>query len=325
MKHLPRLVKLLIAVGCLGILGFSLLYFIINEKAEWIPERALELVQEAELLERPEAKRCSECHKDIYEAWKESRHSISWTSKTYIEASEDRTKEKCLACHIPQSVQGKKPSPRLDRREEGIYCVSCHFIDNKMNGPYGLLAPPHPTHRNPDYRRSNFCGSCHEKTFKEWQETKIEDTCQDCHMPGTKARLTQKIGFNLLHKKRWVGDHRFVHGEITDKDIILESAFKGKFFTLSLLNKTIPHDVPTADNGDPRLYLYITFFNQAGEEVDSAKEIIAPQQETALPYGKKMEYRYRLFDPVSRAEVELKYQPAWTKEKTDLWEISVAN
>jgi len=135
-------------------------------------------------------------------------------------------------------------------------------------------------------------------------------------MPRKKGRLTQKAGFNLLHKKRWVGDHRFLHGEIKEKDVVMESGWEENFFIISLKNQTIPHFVPTADNGDPRLYLYIKFFNEAGEEVDNAKEIIAPQQETALPYNKKMRYRYRLFDKIIKAEVELKYQPAWSKEKS---------
>ena len=74
--------------------------------------------REPQLLQRPEAKRCSECHKAIYEAWNESRHSIAWTSKNYIEASENKSKEKCLPCHIPLPVQGEKPTPRLDRRDE---------------------------------------------------------------------------------------------------------------------------------------------------------------------------------------------------------------
>ena len=103
----------------------------------------------------------------------------------------------------------------------------------------------------------------------------------------------------------------------------MEARFQGKTFALSLLNKTVPHWVPTADNGDPRLYLYITFFNEAGEEVDRAKEIIAPQRETALPYGKKVDYQYRLFDKVSRAEVKLKYKLAWSKEKSDVWKRTV--
>ena len=142
-------------------------------------------------------------------------------------------------------------------------------------------------------------------------------------MPRKKGRLTQKKGLNLLHKKRWVGDHRFLHGKITEKDVILETGWEEKFFSLSLKNNTIPHFVPTADNGDPRLYLYIQFFNDEEEEVDSAKEIIAPQQETALPYNKKINFRYRLFDPVSKAVVELKYQPAWSKDKQPVFSKTV--
>lgn len=320
---MTRLLNLLTAIACFAICGIAIAYFLINEKFEWIPESALELAREPDLLERPEAKRCGDCHKTIYDSWKKSRHSISWTSKTYIEASENRSKEKCLACHIPQSVTGEKPSPRLDQRDEGIYCVSCHFINNKMNGPYDLIAPPHPTYRNPDYVRSNFCGSCHQKTYKEWQATKVEDTCQDCHMPRVRARLTQKFGLSLLHKKKWVGDHRFLHGEINEKSIEMEAVFQESFFKVSLLNKTVPHSIPTADNGDPRLYLYIKFINSAGKEVDSVKEIIAPQQETALPFNKKIFFQYRLFEPVSQAQIVLKYQPAWSKEKELIWEKMV--
>lgn len=316
MKRSSRILDLVVGAGLVGVSGIALLYFLINERFEWIPESALALARDPEILKRPPAKKCSECHKDIFEAWKESRHSISWTSETFIEASENRTKEKCLPCHIPQSVQGEKPSPRIDLRDEGIYCVSCHFIDNKMHGPYDLLAPPHPTFRNPDYVRSDFCGSCHQKTLKEWKATQVEDTCQDCHMPRKKGRLTQKAGLNLLHKKRWVGDHRFLHGKITEKDLVLETRWEENFFNISLKNQTIPHLVPTADNGDPRLYLYIKFLNERDDEVDSAKEIIAPQQETALPYNKKINYRYRLFGPVEKVLVELKYQSAWSKEKT---------
>jgi hypothetical protein len=322
MKTFSRVLDLIIGIGLIGISGIALFYFLINERFEWIPEIALELVRDQEILKRPPAKKCSECHKNIFKAWKESRHSVSWLSETFIEASENRSKEKCLPCHIPQSVQGEKPEPRTDLRDEGIYCVSCHFINNKMHGPYDLLAPPHPTFRNPDYVRSNFCSSCHQKTFKEWKATQIEDTCQDCHMPRKKGRLTQKTGLNLLHKKRWVADHSFLHGKITEKDVVFKATWEENFFNISLENQTIPHFVPTADNGDPRLYVYIKFFN-GKEEVDNAKEIIAPQQETALPYNKKIYYRYRLFDAVSKAVVKLKYQPAWSKEKTEVFSKTV--
>jgi len=139
-------------------------------------------------------------------------------------------------------------------------------------------------------------------------------------MPRTKSRLTQKLPLSLLHKKKWVGNHKFLHGDITEKDILIEVEFKERYFNFSLLNKTVPHRVPTADNGDPRLYLYITFLNAAGDQVDQMKWIIAPQQDTALPFNKKMGFRYRLFDPVDQANIVLKYQPAWSKEKDLVWE-----
>ena len=101
--------NLLTAIGYFAVAGIAITYFFINEKFEWIPETALELVREKELLERPDAKSCSECHEGIYKAWKESRHSVSWISKTYVEASENHSKEKCLACHIPESVMRNRP------------------------------------------------------------------------------------------------------------------------------------------------------------------------------------------------------------------------
>ncbi|MBN4078049.1 hypothetical protein JYT29_01830, partial [Nitrospina gracilis] len=113
MKRSSRIFDLIIGVGLIGVAGFAMLYFLVNERFEWIPEQVLELARDPEILKRPAAKKCSECHKAIYEAWKDSRHSISWTSENFIEASENHTKEKCLPCHIPKSVRGEKPSLRL--------------------------------------------------------------------------------------------------------------------------------------------------------------------------------------------------------------------
>jgi hypothetical protein len=181
-------------------------------------------VRQPDLLKRPEARRCGECHQEIFEAWKKSRHSLAWVSKNYIKDSEKRTKEKCLACHIPTTVHaGEKPEPRLDRRNEGIYCVPCHVKDGAMHGPHKLVAPPHPTQYNQDYNASKMCGSCHEKTFKEWKATGERDTCQSCHMPRKRMRLTQKAPLSLLHNERWVGDHRFLHGDF-EPDTLKETA-----------------------------------------------------------------------------------------------------
>ncbi len=295
-------------------------YYMINFKPQWIPEPLTGLVRQAELTENPNAERCSECHQTIFESWKKSRHSLAWVSKFFIEDSENRTKEKCLPCHIPQVVKnGEKPSPRLTHRDDGVYCVPCHLVDGAMNGPHDLYAPPHPTKLNEDYRKSKICGSCHEKTYKEWQNTGHEKTCQSCHMPASKNRLVQKFFLGWLHAPKKTGDHSFPRGDVSEENLKVNGRFlEGNRFSLGLLNTSVPHFMPTADNGDPRLYAVLTLFDAKGEQLDRYKEIIAPQQETALPFNKEVTFIYPLFGPVSRAELLIQYRPAWSKEKQEI-------
>ncbi|NIQ00063.1 MAG: hypothetical protein GWM98_06280 [Nitrospinaceae bacterium] len=315
-----------VGAGLLGILAFSTGYLLINHRPDWIPGRIVQSLRQPELLEHPGAKRCSECHRTIYEAWKKSRHSVAWVSETYIEDSENRSKEKCLSCHIPQPVRpGQKPEPRLTHREDGVYCVSCHVVDRAMNGPYALFSPAHPTRQNPEYRKSKFCSSCHEKTVEEWQATGVDKPCQSCHMPRTpNRRLVQRFFLTLLHSRKEMADHRFPHGEVSDREVRVSAEFEAGRVTVTLLNATVPHHVPTADNGDPRLFLYVSFLDETGRIRDTFKEILAPQQDTALPYQQPVSYRYRLREPVKRLAVALKYRPAWSKEKQDVLERTFA-
>lgn len=308
-----------------GLAGLAGGYLVINHAFYLIPDPAKKLIAKADLLENVEARRCSECHKLIFESWKKSRHSQAWISENYIKDSENRTKEKCLNCHIPQEVRaGVKPDPRSWARDDGIYCIPCHVLDKQMNGPYDLYAPPHPTRQNADYRKSKICGSCHQKTFKEWTATGNEKTCQECHMPHVEGRLTQKFPLSLLHSPKSVGDHSFPHGEITADSLAVSARIENGSLLVTLLNKSIPHLVPTAENGDPRLFLSVLFYDASGNEVDKYKEILAPQQETALPFGVKKEFQYPLGNnPIQRVEVLLKYQPAWSKDKQDVRSLSL--
>ena len=303
-----------------GILGAAAVYFLINHQPQWIPAPLTALARQPQLTQGPEAKRCSECHRTIFDSWKKSRHSLAWTSKIFIEDSENRTKEKCLPCHIPKMVKnGEKPSPRLDHRDDGIYCVPCHLVDGAMNGPYDLYSPPHPTKQNPDYRKSKICGSCHEKTYKEWQQIGHEKTCQACHMPASKNRLVQKFFLGWFHAAKQTGDHSFPRGDVTPENLKVRGQFlKGARFSLGLLNDAVPHAMPTADNGDPRLYVYLKFLDKSGEEVDQYKEIIAPQQETALPYNKEVSFTYPVAGQVERVQLSIQYRPAWSKEKQEI-------
>jgi hypothetical protein len=323
MKKLFSLVFLAAMIGAVA--G---LWLLINVVPHWAPNILLQTARQKDLLEAPRARRCGECHKEIFQAWEKSRHHVAWNSETYVKDSENRTKEKCLPCHIPQRVvAGDKPEPRLTQREEGVFCVSCHLTDGAMNGPYELLSPPHPTRKKEEYRSAKFCGTCHEKTYKEWTASGAVTPCQDCHMPRRLGRLTQKFPLSLLHRQREVADHRFLHGEFAAADLEFRATISGGKLRVALLNRKIPHRVPTADNGDPRLYLVVTQYGPDNAEPERTREILAPQQDTALAFGKETAFDYALNPSTLRTEVLLQYKPAWSKDKTVIrsWSSAPAN
>lgn len=319
-----KLIRRGLALGGLGFAALFAVYFVINVIPGVIPDALVAQARQPELLKYPEAKRCSECHQDIFDAWKKSRHSVAWVSEGYVKASENHSKEKCLNCHVPTTVfPGEKPEPRLNHRDDGVYCVPCHVKDDAMHGPYDILSPPHPTKQDDAYRTAKFCSSCHEKTYKQWQATGSKKTCQSCHMQRKVARLTQKFPLYVLHAKREVADHSFPKRDIKEVDIEVKAAFTTRLIEITLTNRNVPHWVPTADNGDPRMYLYTTFYDVEGNVIDELKEIIAPQQDTALPYQEPVNYRYLAGERVRRAELLLQYKPAWSKEKSDVRRVEI--
>ncbi len=299
-------------------------YAVINFAYPFIPEVVIELVRQPELVKNAKAKDCAECHEEIFEAWKKSRHFQAWTSPVFIEDSENRSKEKCLSCHSPGTVKpGEKPSLRLDHRDDGVFCISCHVRNGAMEGPFELFSPPHPTKKNGDYRESKFCSSCHPKTFKEWKAIGKDAICQDCHMRRNPGRLTQKFPLSFFHSSKQVANHSFPAGIVEEEDIAVDYEWKGTAITVKLTNKFALHNLPTADNGDPRFYLYVTLFDAKGIELDRAKEILAPQQETALVYGQPTSFLFLAPKETTRAEIEIMRKPAWTKEKQSIKKLEL--
>jgi len=318
--------KKYIWVGVAGFLfaGVVASYVIINYAYPFIPEIVVDLVRKPELVKNAKAKDCADCHEEIFEAWKKSRHFQAWTSSVFIEDSENRSKEKCLSCHAPDTVKpGEKPSLRLEHRDSGVFCISCHVRDGAIEGPFELFSPPHPTRKNQDYRKSKFCSSCHPKTFKEWKAISKDAICQDCHMRRNPGRLTQKFPLSFFHSSKQVANHSFPAGIVEDEDIAVDYEWKGASITVKLTNKFALHNLPTADNGDPRFYLYLTLFDVNNEEIDRAKEILAPQQETALIYGQPTPFLFLAPKGTARAEIEIMRKPAWTKEKQSIKKLEI--
>ena len=324
MKTRIRWIRWSFLLLALAVLAGLALFKLINEQPRLIPAFLVEQVRQPDLLEYPEARRCADCHQEIFEAWKKSRHSLAWVSESYIKNSENRSKEKCLACHVPKEVvPGVKPDPRLQQRDDGIYCVPCHVRNGAMNGPYDLFSPPHPTRKNADYRSSKFCSTCHQKTFKEWSDTGSRQTCQSCHMKRRGGRLTQKFPLNWLHVKREVADHSFPKGDLVTDSLYVQGTFADAAFMVRLVNTTVPHRVPTADNGDPRLFVQVTFMDEKGGELDGDREILSPQQDTALIYQKPVDLQFFPPTQTQSARIVLRYQPAWGKERSDVVSLTV--
>ena len=49
MKRFSRVFDLLIGVGLIGVAGLAMVYFLINESFEWIPEKVLELARDPKI------------------------------------------------------------------------------------------------------------------------------------------------------------------------------------------------------------------------------------------------------------------------------------
>ena len=49
MKESSRIFYLLIGVGLIGLAGLTIVYFLVNERFEWIPEKVLELARDPKI------------------------------------------------------------------------------------------------------------------------------------------------------------------------------------------------------------------------------------------------------------------------------------
>jgi hypothetical protein len=172
---------------------------------------------------------CGQCHEAIYNKWKDSMHSLSIADPIFdlafmqsIKLKGENAKRMCLRCHAPVTQFNGDYGLRDSITKEGITCDFCHSIsgvevDSKTD-PYKLSpgkrkwgplrkasSPAHEVEESEWFRRSEFCGACHEftgkggvvvmGTYSEWKQgpyAKEGKTCQDCHMPMTDEPIIRK-------------------------------------------------------------------------------------------------------------------------------------
>ncbi len=172
---------------------------------------------------------CGQCHRAIYEKWKNSMHAMSLEDPVfqtaYVQAQVSYGGQKartCLRCHAPTVQYTKDWELTQEVTREGITCDFCHTISgvdlSTPEKPYAITigkvkrgplkqATPTVHHaENSDlHTRSEFCAGCHEfngprgvvvlGTYSEWKSSPYPQEgkqCQDCHMPVTGAAVVRR-------------------------------------------------------------------------------------------------------------------------------------
>ena len=145
-------------------------------------------------FEKPE--KCSSCHNDIYQQWKQAMMSQAythhWDEIEYFElavphAQKDEkvagVKAGCNGCHAPISfMAGDVPPPKPSensRANEAVSCDVCHTITGtkgdvphnfsftispgrvKHGNRKGVESPEHITKYSDFIQTADFCGNCH--------------------------------------------------------------------------------------------------------------------------------------------------------------------
>jgi hypothetical protein len=273
-----------------------------------------EVFVEEDLLQRPESKRCADCHAEIYREWERSRHAFAWKSENFRRESENYSKSKCLSCHAPHQVDpDTKPSLRVEFKDDGVGCVACHFKEETraMHGPLKVWSPPHPSKQDLAYIKSNFCAGCHQETYKEWRRAKTEKSCQDCHMPSVgKKDLIQKFPFHYFHFAKPRHSHEFPTLKASEEELRVWFE-NGKLF---IQNTGIPHNLPTADQGDPRLYLIARIRYEKGK-IRTLRRVFSPQAGNALPHGTPIGITVPNAEGVSYIKVKIFRRLSWKRDR----------
>lgn len=105
----------------------------------------------------PSARRCRECHPNIYDEWASSAHAYSAISPMFHrfeqkinELASGTVGAFCVRCHIPIGTAMNEPreTPLYERARvstEGVTCIVCHRVNEnygKVNGERRVLAGP---------------------------------------------------------------------------------------------------------------------------------------------------------------------------------------
>ncbi|HEX8763819.1 MAG TPA: multiheme c-type cytochrome [Candidatus Acidoferrum sp.] len=172
------------------------------------------------------AEYCGDCHRAIYDGWKQSVHATAMESRLFQDALKmaesdfnGNTRAVCLRCHSPLAASSGDLSLIRKVSWEGITCDYCHSVQEvtptKINavarvefngvksGPsMDAVSPAHGTHFSKVHTTSLICSTCHDyrnalgfqvlTTYSEWEKSpyaKGGQQCQSCHMYSVQGKI----------------------------------------------------------------------------------------------------------------------------------------
>ncbi len=185
------------------------------------------------------AKSCGSCHREVYDEWKQSTHSVAFKDLQFRAEMKKDNILTCLNCHTPLQnqqefiVKGlvdgdyrkpwKVPNPQFDKilQLEGITCATCHVRNGNVIGTSGSDDAPHKTVKDIKFLSEKLCMSCHNvsdaidpslvcsfETGDEWINnwaTKSGLTCISCHMPQMHRNTAADMSSQRLHSHNFPG------------------------------------------------------------------------------------------------------------------------
>jgi hypothetical protein len=208
----------------------------------------------------------------VFREWESSRHASAWESPAFQKASAAGRAAECTGCHAAAPVDPGRPvAARELHVAEGVTCTSCHLSPRPdapplaMRGPVSRTSPIeiHPIiERDPLYRSSELCGTCHETALLEWRAAPdppgggAKPTCQGCHMPQVRRKMESvhdqhaySALFVALGDEAELRRHTFAIPDVVDEIALYVAREAGTNALEVHVSNRLPHALPTGSFG----------------------------------------------------------------------------
>jgi len=304
-------------------------------------------------------KACQFCHADIFELWKHSLHSQSYSDppfqaayiKLMLQEGGDAVKT-CLRCHAPAAFIARDFDLKSPIAAEGVSCSFCHSIasinesdaDNyyrldtggAVYGPYpNVSISGHPIAYSELHRKSELCAGCHEyvnphgvallETYSEWKSSpypQLEVDCQNCHMP-IMSDLSIANGHKSLDQFVTAHEFRGGHSKINLAHAVSVDTKARR--TGNMLNVEVA--ITNAESGHKlptgipirQLVLNVTLKGPGGHAVSSARKVY--RKALTDQYGTIIENVADMFSDATRIYSDNRIGPKETRVETFAFDL----